>query len=126
MLEVARVETCTMPHGSRFNARGTRHYSTCMMDDALVEIDATTFKLARHFVLTPGSEQGGTGRPGVTGGSDHSSHGMTDFAAAAQGGMGPRRALGISQVLRCPARENALLRVVAQIQSAPLISFGVA
>ena len=90
MLEVARVETCTMPHGSRFNARGTRHYSTCMMDDALVEIDATTFKLARHFVLTPGSEQGGTGRPGVTGGSDHGSHGMTDPAAAAQGGVGGR------------------------------------
>ena len=40
MLEVARVETCAMPHGSRFNAQGTRHYSTCMMDEALVEIQA--------------------------------------------------------------------------------------
>ena len=78
MLEVARVETCAMPHGSRFNAQGTRHYSTCMMDEALVEIDATTFKVARHFMLTKGAERGmngafvtrDTGR--VT---DHTGHG---------------------------------------------------
>src|SRR6187549_2023150 len=33
MVEVARVPTCTMPHGSRINAQGTKHYSACMMDD---------------------------------------------------------------------------------------------
>lgn len=61
MLEVARLETCVMPHGSRFNASGTRHYSACMMDDALVEIDATNFTVARHFLLATGKEHGGTG-----------------------------------------------------------------
>ena len=39
MLEVARIPTCLMPHGSRLNAQGTKHYSACMMDDTLVEID---------------------------------------------------------------------------------------
>ena len=37
--ESARIPTCTMPHGSRINRAGTRHYSACMMDDLLVEID---------------------------------------------------------------------------------------
>lgn len=54
--EVTRVTTCTMPHGSRFNALGTRHYSTCMMDDQLVEIDATTFEVSRRFSLVRGQE----------------------------------------------------------------------
>jgi DNA-binding beta-propeller fold protein YncE len=63
MLEVARVETCTMPHGSRLNAAGTRHYSACMMDEALVEIDATRFTVARHFILTKGGEHGMAGTP---------------------------------------------------------------
>src|SRR5688500_6103451 len=37
MMEVARIPTCTMPHGSRLNPQGTRHYSACMMDEMLVE-----------------------------------------------------------------------------------------
>ncbi len=78
MLEVARPETCTMPHGSRFNRAGTRHYSTCMMDEALVEIDATTFAVARHFLLTKGREHGMSGAPARgTATADHSGHGMT-------------------------------------------------
>ena len=43
MVEVARVPTCTMPHGSRINAQGTKQYSACMMDDMAVEIDTRTF-----------------------------------------------------------------------------------
>jgi len=54
--EVARTTTCTMPHGSRVNAQGTRQYSTCMMDDQLVELDATTFQVARRFSLARGKE----------------------------------------------------------------------
>ena len=42
MVEIARITTCTMPHGSRLNPQGTKHYSACMMDDALVEIDTRT------------------------------------------------------------------------------------
>jgi DNA-binding beta-propeller fold protein YncE len=54
--EVARITTCTMPHGSRINAAGTRQYSTCMMDDQLVEVDAAAFQVARRFSLKKGAE----------------------------------------------------------------------
>ena len=61
MLEVARIPTCTMPHGSRLNSQGTKHYSACMMDDMLVEIDTQSLKVSRHFMLTNGREQGISG-----------------------------------------------------------------
>ena len=63
MLEVARITTCAMPHGSRLNRAGTKHYSACMMDDMLVEIDTNTLKASRHFLLTKGREMGMTGAP---------------------------------------------------------------
>jgi len=66
MLEVARIPTCTMPHGSRLNADGTKHYSACMMDDLLVEIDTATLKVSRHFLLTKGREMGLNGSPGAS------------------------------------------------------------
>ena len=47
--EVARIVTCTMPHGSRVDPSGTRQYSTCMMDDQLVEIDTVKFEVSRRF-----------------------------------------------------------------------------
>ena len=53
MIEIERTETCTMPHGSRFNADGTKHYSTCMMDDQLVELDVAMLEVARRLDLTP-------------------------------------------------------------------------
>jgi DNA-binding beta-propeller fold protein YncE len=89
MAEVARITTCTMPHGSRLNRDGTKHYSACMMDDALVEIDTRTLAVARHFLLKRGAEHGATGslsgignrREPATGGQmgiagDHAGHGM--------------------------------------------------
>ena len=65
MLEVARITTCTMPHGSRFSPDGSRHYSTCMMDDMLVEIDTRTLAVARHLRLSSGEGSGGAGAPPV-------------------------------------------------------------
>jgi DNA-binding beta-propeller fold protein YncE len=79
MVEVARIPTCVMPHGSRLNAQGTRHYSACMMNDALVEIDARTMSLSRHFMLTKGQEHGGPGAPGSMAGHDMAA--MTQGAA---------------------------------------------
>ena len=63
MQEIARVPTCRMPHGSRLNPSGTRHYSACMMDDALVEIDTAALGVSRHFIVTRGKESGAAGRP---------------------------------------------------------------
>ncbi|MGB7845033.1 MAG: YncE family protein [Candidatus Acidiferrum sp.] len=61
MLEVARIPTCVMPHGSRVTPDGKKQYSGCMMDDLLVEIDAERMKLTRTFRLSAGKEQGFTG-----------------------------------------------------------------
>jgi DNA-binding beta-propeller fold protein YncE len=62
-VEVARIQTCTMPHGSRLNPAGTRHYSACMMDDMIVEIDTRELAVSRYFTLKKGSEKGFTGAP---------------------------------------------------------------
>lgn len=51
MIEIERTETCTMPHGSRFNAEGTKHYSTCMVDNELVELDVGTLEVSRRLDL---------------------------------------------------------------------------
>jgi DNA-binding beta-propeller fold protein YncE len=56
MTEVARTETCAMPHGSRTNPRGTAHYSVCMMSDLAVEIDVASGLVARRFSVAPGRE----------------------------------------------------------------------
>jgi DNA-binding beta-propeller fold protein YncE len=54
--EVARIVTCVMPHGSRVEPRGMFQYSTCMMDDQLVEIDAARLEVSRRFSLAKGKE----------------------------------------------------------------------
>jgi len=83
MVELTRIKTCTMPHGSRLNPQGTKHYSACMMDDMLVEIDVATFVVSRHFMLTKGKEMGMQGAPMTVSGATHdmSGHGMTAPAA---------------------------------------------
>ena len=85
-VELARVQTCTMPHGSRLSPDGTKHYSVCMMDETLVEIDTRTFSVARHFLLTRGQEHGSTGPPmrhaATAGHDDHGGHGSTAPPAA--------------------------------------------
>lgn len=63
MLELARIPTCVMPHGSRVTRDGRRQYSGCMMDDLLVEIDAERMRLTRTFRVSAGNEQGFVGLP---------------------------------------------------------------
>ena len=77
MIEVKRITTCTMPHGSRLNHAGTRHYSACMMDDMLVEIDTSKFAVSRYFMLAPGKEMGMSGAP-YAAGADQKMHNMAD------------------------------------------------
>jgi DNA-binding beta-propeller fold protein YncE len=71
MAEVARTETCVMPHGSRVSPDGARHYSACMMDDLLVEIDVATGEVARLFSVAPGREGPAERRPVHRMGADH-------------------------------------------------------
>jgi DNA-binding beta-propeller fold protein YncE len=72
MVEIARITTCTMPHGSRVNPQGTHQYSACMMDDVLAEVDTRTLEVSRHFMLAKGKESGMTGPPGAMA---HAGHG---------------------------------------------------
>lgn len=58
MMEIARIPTCVMPHGSRITQDGTRQYSACMMSDLLVEIDARKLKASRSFRVSKGKEEG--------------------------------------------------------------------
>ncbi len=80
LVEIARVRTCAMPHGSRLSPDGARHYSACMMDDLLVEIDTRSLAVSRHFLLTKGKERGMAGAPDVRRGGhahhDAGGHGM--------------------------------------------------
>ena len=77
MLEISRIETCVMPHGSRLDPTGARHYSVCMLDDALVEIDTARLRVSRHFIVTKGIERGGSGPPpaGTSRSAPHQGHG---------------------------------------------------
>ena len=90
MVEIARVPTCVMPHGSRFNPAGTKHYSACMMDDMVVEIDVSALAATRHFMLKAGSEHGSAGPPMRHGGGAHDmgGHGM-DAPRAGDAGCSP-------------------------------------
>lgn len=81
MVEIARIPTCTMPHGSRLTTDGLHHYSACMMDDMIVEIDTRTLGVSRYMVLTKGKEMGMKGSPPKRGsdahaGMDMGGHGM--------------------------------------------------
>jgi DNA-binding beta-propeller fold protein YncE len=62
-MEVARVVTCTMPHGSRIEPSGQFQYSGCMMDDELVEVDLRALKVSRRFSLKKGKEGPVTDEP---------------------------------------------------------------
>ncbi|HUF23740.1 MAG TPA: YncE family protein [Vicinamibacterales bacterium] len=53
MIEIARVPTGIMPHGSRLDASGTRQYHVSMMDDLLHEIDAAGLRELRTLPLSP-------------------------------------------------------------------------
>jgi DNA-binding beta-propeller fold protein YncE len=79
MLEVARIPTCVMPHGSRVTRDGKRQYSGCMMDDLLVEIDAERMKVTRTFRLSAGKEQGFAGMaPRAETSAGHAGMNMSD------------------------------------------------
>jgi DNA-binding beta-propeller fold protein YncE len=76
LLELTRIPTCVMPHGSRINPQGTRQYSACMMDDLAVEVDTRTFTVARSFRVAKGAEQSFMGLPRAA--ASHATHPTPD------------------------------------------------
>ena len=55
MVEVDRIETGVMPHGSRLAPDGQTHYSVGMMDGMLYEIDAVTATVSRTLQTGDGT-----------------------------------------------------------------------
>jgi|TARA_B110000881_G_C18568317_1_gene514062 DNA-binding beta-propeller fold protein YncE len=51
MIEIKKITTGSMPHGSRLSANGLFHYSVAMMSDELFEIDAVSLKVNRILKL---------------------------------------------------------------------------
>lgn len=93
MIEVTRVTTCLMPHGSRVSADGRKHYSVCMHSDELVEIDLDDFAVSARFGLAPGHE--GLRMPAGTPDPGHAHHDRRPDASAcsptwAEPGQGAR------------------------------------
>lgn len=70
MQETRQIETCVMPHGSRVSRDGSRHYSTCMMSDQLVEIAIGKRRVSRRMLLTAGHEHVLTDSADGAGGMD--------------------------------------------------------
>jgi DNA-binding beta-propeller fold protein YncE len=74
--EVARTVTCTMPHGSRIDPSGLHQYSTCMMEDQLVELDTRTFRVSRRYGLAKGKEGPiAVATEMASAGGEHAAHG---------------------------------------------------
>jgi len=122
MVEVARLTTCAMPHGSRLSPDGGAHYSVCMMDDVLVEIDTRRFEVSRHFMLAQGREHGMEGAPAAHGRDDaHAAHGAAghgmDEPAAGADGCSPTWAVASqdgSRVFVACNRSNDIVEIDVQ------------
>lgn len=65
MVEIDKIVTGSMPHGSRLSPDGSRHYSCAMMGDELIEIDAVSMEVLRRLWISDG-----TGLPTAGGGHD--------------------------------------------------------
>lgn len=57
MIEIDRIETGVMPHGSRISADGLYHYSVGMMSGELFEISTTKLKVTRKLNLDGNEEE---------------------------------------------------------------------
>jgi len=64
MIEVERITTGPMPHGSRVSADGLLHYSCAMMSGELFEIDALGLEINRVLQLDEPAPEGEEGEHG--------------------------------------------------------------
>jgi DNA-binding beta-propeller fold protein YncE len=86
MIEVSRIETGVMPHGSRISPDGMYHYSVAMMSGELFEISTSKLKVTRTLSLDGKEEM--TMASG--GGMDHSQmdHSQMDHSKMNHDNMG--------------------------------------
>ncbi|MBN3581640.1 YncE family protein [Algoriphagus aestuarii] len=82
MIEIDRIETGVMPHGSRISADGLFHYSVGMMSGELFEISTTKLKVNRKLNLD-GMEEESPAMSGMDHSQmDHSKMGHNMMAAS--------------------------------------------
>lgn len=88
MIEVQRIETGVMPHGSRISPDGMHHYSVGMMSGELFEINTLRLKVDRVLKLD-GEEKKAMDGMARAGGMDHSqmNHGQMDHSKMNHGAM---------------------------------------
>jgi DNA-binding beta-propeller fold protein YncE len=101
--EVARTTTCVMPHGSRIRADGAKQYSTCMMNDQLVELDTRTFKVTGRFAVAVGKEGAIP--------EDHADHDMGDMKMDSAAGHGARLTATCSPTWAQPGASGTMVYV---------------
>ena len=54
MAALTQIAACDMPHGTRWNAAGTKVYVACMMSDELLTLDPAAFAVSARVVLGSG------------------------------------------------------------------------
>lgn len=87
MIEIKRIETGVMPHGSRISSDGMFHYSVGMMSGELFEISTTKMKVNRILDLDGKKEmEGMSGMAGMSG-MDHSQMDHSKMDHSKMGGM---------------------------------------
>lgn len=130
LVETAQTVTCTMPHGSRVAPDGARHYSACMMDDQVVELDTRSFRVARRFSVARGAEaplpvestavSHGEGAAGPPGDEEHEA-----MAHGSRQSGGPGRAPSCSPTWAQPAADGDHVYVACN-QSDEILELSVA
>ncbi|MEQ9404369.1 MAG: YncE family protein [Cyclobacteriaceae bacterium] len=73
MIEIDRIETGVMPHGSRISADGKFHYSVAMMSGELFEINTAKLSVSRTLQLDGKVLEESTDDVASMGGRDHAS-----------------------------------------------------
>jgi DNA-binding beta-propeller fold protein YncE len=87
MIEIKRIETGVMPHGSRISADGMFHYSVGMMSGELFEINTTKLKVSRILNLDEKKEMKGMDGMASMNGMDHSQMDHSKMGHSNMGGM---------------------------------------
>ena len=67
MTEVEQIPTGVMPHGSRMNRAGSKHFSVAMMNDELREVDAYRLETSRVLPLSEAAPSWGMDHGGTSG-----------------------------------------------------------
>ena len=88
MVEVERVETGVMPHGSRILNNGLKHYSVAIMSGMLYEIDAMSMEVSRTLQTSPPMKM----KKGKH--SSHSMHSMHNSKKMDHGHKNDNKAMG--------------------------------